>query len=174
LVRRDDIDLIDVSTPNATHRDIVEAAATEGKHVFCEKPLAVTVAQAEEMLAAVQWAGVKHMVCFNFRFVPAIALAKRFIDEGRLGRVYHFRAVWLQNWLVDCNAPLRWRLRRELAGSGAHGDLNSHFIRFGSVPGGRNRPSGGHVGNLHPGAAGGTRGKTSFTLSRRGGAGGRG
>ena len=128
LVRREDIDLVDITTPNASHKDIVLAAAAEGKDILCEKPLAVSLEEAEKMLEAVEEAGIKHMVCFNYRRVPAIALAKRFIDEGKLGKVYHFRAQYLQDWIADPNFPLVWRLRDEIAGSGAHGDLNSHII----------------------------------------------
>ncbi len=128
LVKREDVDLVDITTPNSSHKDIVLAAAAEGKDILCEKPLAVSLEEAEKMLEAVEEAGVKHMVCFNFRRVPAIALAKRFIDEGKLGNIYHFRAQYLQDWIADPNFPLVWRLRDEIAGSGAHGDLNSHII----------------------------------------------
>jgi len=128
LVKRKDIDLVDITTPNVTHKDIVLAAADEGKDILCEKPLAMNLEQAQGMLKAVKDAGVKHMVCFNYRKAPAISLAKRLIDEGRLGKIYHFRALYLQDWIVDPNFPLVWRLRKEVAGSGAHGDLNSHII----------------------------------------------
>lgn len=128
LVKRKDIDLVDITTPNSTHKDIVLAAAAEGKDILCEKPLATNLEEAEEMLRAVEEAGVKHMVCFNYRKVPAIALAKKFIAEGKIGKIYHFRAIYLQDWISDPNFPLVWRLRKELAGSGVHGDLNSHII----------------------------------------------
>ena len=128
LVKRKDIDLVDITTPNVTHKDIVLAAADEGKDIFCEKPLAMNLEQAQEMLKAVENAGVKHMVCFNYRKAPAISLAKRLIDEDRLGKIYHFRALYLQDWIADPQFPLVWRLRKEVAGSGAHGDLNSHII----------------------------------------------
>jgi len=128
LVRREDIDLIDITTPNASHKDIVLAAAAEGKDILCEKSLAVSLEEAEKMLEAVEEAGIKHMVCFNYRKLPAIVLAKRFIDKGKLGKIYHFRAQYLQDWIADPNFPLVWRLREEIAGSGAHGDLNSHLI----------------------------------------------
>jgi len=128
LVQREDIDLVDICVSNNMHHPIAVAAAKAGKHVFCEKPLANNLAEAKEMLAAVQKAKVKHMVCFNYRRVPAIALAKRLIEEGRLGPIYHFRAVYLQDWIVNPDFPLVWRLRKELAGSGAHGDLNAHLI----------------------------------------------
>jgi predicted dehydrogenase len=96
--------------------------------VFCEKPLANTVAQAEEMLKAVQDNNVPNAVCFNYRGVPAIALAKKMIEEGRLGKIYHFRGVYLQDWIVDPNMPLVWRLLGDIAGSGSHGDLAAHLI----------------------------------------------
>lgn len=128
LVKRDDIDLIDITTPNVTHRDIVLAAAREGKNVLCEKPMAMNLQETEEMLAAAEEAGIKHMLCFNYRKVPAIALAKKFISQGKIGNIYHFRAIYLQDFITDPNFPLIWRLRKELAGSGAHGDLNSHII----------------------------------------------
>jgi predicted dehydrogenase len=127
LVTREDIDLVDVSTPNNTHAEISIAAAEAGKDVVCEKPFAMNVAQAKEMLQAVKEAGVRHMVWFNYRRVPAVALARRLIDEGRIGKIYHFRAQYLQDWIMDPEFPLVWRLRKEVAGSGAHGDLNAHI-----------------------------------------------
>jgi predicted dehydrogenase len=128
LCARPDIDMIDVVTPGNSHVEIVLEAAKNGKMVFCEKPLANTVAQAEEMLAAVQANNVPNAVCFNYRGVPAIALAKKMIDEGRLGKIYHFRGVYLQDWIVDPNMPLVWRLVGDIAGSGSHGDLAAHLI----------------------------------------------
>jgi predicted dehydrogenase len=128
LVKRKDIDLIDICTPNNSHRDIVMAAAEAGKAIACEKPLAMNVAEAEEMLKAVRAAKIRHMIWFNYRRCPAIGLAKRLIDEGRIGRVFHVRAVYLQDWIVDPKFPLAWRLQKEVAGSGAHGDLNAHLI----------------------------------------------
>ncbi len=128
LVQREDLDLVDINTSNSTHREIAVAAAKAGKHVLCEKPLAASLAEAEEMLAAVKEAGVKHMICFNYRKVPAIGLAKKLIGEGRLGKIYHFRAQYLQDWIMDREFPLIWKLKKEEAGSGAHGDLNSHTI----------------------------------------------
>lgn len=128
LVERDDIQLVDVATPNNTHAEIAFAAARAGKHVACEKPLAMTVSEAKEMLQAVTEAGVKHMVWFNYRRVPAIALAKRLIDEGKLGRLFHIRAQYLQSWIIDPEFPLVWRLRKGVAGSGALGDLGAHLI----------------------------------------------
>lgn len=128
LMARDDIDLIDINTPSDTHKDIAVAAAEAGKHIFCEKPLALSLADAREMLQAAESAGVKHMIGFNYRFVPAVRLAKKLVDEGRLGRIHHFRAVFLQDWLVDPQHPLVWRLQKNIAGSGAHGDLNAHIV----------------------------------------------
>ena len=128
LVQRQDIGLVDINTPNSTHREIAVAAAKAGKHILCEKPLAVSLAEAEEMLEAAKEAGVKHMVCFNYRKVPAVGLAKKLIGEGRLGKIYHFRAQYLQDWITDPEFPLVWRLKKEEAGAGAHGDLNSHII----------------------------------------------
>ncbi len=128
VIERDDIDLIDVSTPGDTHRDISIAAARAGKNVICEKPLANNLAEAEEMLAAVQEAGVKHMTAFNFRRIPAVTLAKEFIEEGKLGRIYHWRATWLSDWIVDPGFPLVWRLQKDKAGSGALGDIGSHIV----------------------------------------------
>ena len=128
LVERDDIDLVDINAPSDAHKDIAIAAAKAGKHVFCEKPLALNLADAREMLQAAEEAGVKHMVSFNYRFAPAVQLAKKLVDEGRLGKIYHFRAVFLQDWIVDPEFPLVWRLQKEVAGSGAHGDLGAHII----------------------------------------------
>jgi len=128
VVSRPDIDIIDINTPNHLHRDIAIAAARHGKAVFCEKPLAMDAVQAREMLDAVRAAKVKHLVAFNYRMVPALALAKRLIDEGRIGVIRHFRAVYLQDWICDPSFPCVWRLQKELAGSGVHGDLNAHLI----------------------------------------------
>lgn len=128
LLARDDIDLIDIVTPGNSHAEIAVAAAKAGKMILCEKPLANTVPEAEQMAAAVKEAGVANAVCFNYRRAPAIALAKKMIDEGRLGTIYHFRGVYLQDWIVDPNFPLVWRLLGDIAGSGSHGDLNAHLI----------------------------------------------
>src|SRR6185437_12994839 len=128
VVRRPDIDLVDIVTPGDSHAAIAIAAAEAGKHVFCEKPLANTVAEAERMLEAVQKAGVRNMVAFNYRRVPAIAYARQLIDEGRIGRIYHFRARYLQDWIMDPNFPLVWRLDKNAAGSGPMGDLGAHII----------------------------------------------
>jgi len=128
VVARKDIDIVDVSTPGDSHMEIAIAAARAGKVVFCEKPLANTVRDAERMLAAVEKAGVLHMICHNYRRAPAVALAKQLIEEGRIGRIHHYRGTYLQDWIVDPKFPLVWRLRKETAGSGALGDLASHSI----------------------------------------------
>ncbi|WP_426451534.1 Gfo/Idh/MocA family protein [Paenibacillus sp. S-38] len=128
LLEREDIDLIDINAPSDAHKDIALAAAAAGKHVFCEKPLALTLADSREMLRAVEAAGVKHMVGFNYRFAPAVQLAKKLVEDGRLGQIYHFRAWFLQDWIVDPEFPLVWRLQKEIAGSGSHGDLGAHLI----------------------------------------------
>ncbi|QFZ18220.1 Gfo/Idh/MocA family protein [Saccharothrix syringae] len=131
LVERDDVDLVDICTPGDTHAEIALAALAAGKHVLCEKPLANTVAEAEAMTAAAEEAarrGVRSMVAFNYRRVPAVALARRLVAEGRVGEVRHVRAVYLQDWLSDPAAPMTWRLRREQAGSGALGDLGAHIV----------------------------------------------
>ncbi|MEX2171925.1 MAG: Gfo/Idh/MocA family oxidoreductase [Pirellulales bacterium] len=131
LVARKDIDLIDIGAPGIVHRDIAVAAAENGKHVFCEKPLAFTLKDAREMLAAVRKAGVKHMVNFNYRKCPAVALAKQMIKDGAIGEIRHFRATYLQDWINDPKFPMNWRLRKATAGSGAHGDLNAHLVDLG-------------------------------------------
>lgn len=128
LVEREDIDLIDVVTPGNTHAEISIAAANAGKMVICEKPLANTVEEAQAMVDAVKKNNVPNAVCFNYRRIPAIALIKKMIEEGRLGKIYHFRGVYLQDWILDPNFPLVWRLLGDIAGSGSHGDLNAHLI----------------------------------------------
>jgi len=131
VVARDDIDLVDICTPGDTHAEIAVAALAAGKHVLCEKPLANSVAEAEEMAAAAEAAavhGVRAMVGFTYRRVPAVALARRLVAEGRIGEVRHVRAQYLQDWLADPEAPLTWRLDKEQAGSGALGDIGAHVI----------------------------------------------
>ncbi|HZG60968.1 MAG TPA: Gfo/Idh/MocA family oxidoreductase [Anoxybacillus sp.] len=128
LIERDDIDVIDIVTPNNTHAEIAIAAAKAGKHIICEKPLALTLEQSLEMLEAVKKAGVVHMICHNYRFAPAVQFAKKLIEQGRLGKIYHIRATFLQDWLMDPNFPLIWRLRKEVSGSGTHGDIGAHII----------------------------------------------
>jgi predicted dehydrogenase len=128
LVVRDDIGLVDVATPGDSHRDVVLAAVAAGKHVLCEKPLANSLDEAREMLAAAKRAGVVNMVNFNYRRVPAVQLAKQLIADGRLGEIRHWRAVYLQDWINDPNFPLVWRLQRDKAGSGALGDIAAHIV----------------------------------------------
>ena len=128
LVTRKDIGLVDVSTPGDSHAAIAIAAANEGKHVFCEKPLANTLTEARAMAEAVKKNGVVGMVNFNYRRVPAVQLAKRLIQEGRIGKIYHWRSVYLQDWIMDPNFPLVWRLQKDIAGAGTLGDLGAHSI----------------------------------------------
>jgi predicted dehydrogenase len=128
VVARGDVDLVDVCTPGDSHLPIALAAAAAGKAILCEKPLANTLAEAEQMLAAVQRAGVVHMLCHNYRRAPAVQLARRYVEQGRLGRIHHFRGTYLQDWIVDPSFPLVWRLQKERAGSGALGDIASHSI----------------------------------------------
>jgi len=132
LIARDDIDVIDIGSPNNTHRDITLAAAEAGKMILCEKPLAMNMAEAEEMTAAVEKAGVANMVWFNYRRVPAIALAKQIVDEGRVGKPFHYRATYLQDWTIATDVPQGgaglWRLDASVAGSGVTGDLLAHSI----------------------------------------------
>lgn len=131
LVERDDIDLVDVCTPGHTHAEIVIAALEAGKHVLCEKPLANSVEEAEAMTRAAEAAaasGVRAMVGFTYRRVPAIALARQLVAEGRLGTLHHVRAQYLQDWIVDPQAPLSWRLAKDKAGSGSLGDIGAHII----------------------------------------------
>lgn len=131
VIARDDIDIVDICAPGWMHADVAIAALEAGKHVLVEKPLANTLAEAEAMADAARAArnrGVQSMVGFNYRRVPALALARDFIAEGRLGKVRHVRAAYLQDWLSDDQAPMTWRLKKETAGSGALGDIASHAI----------------------------------------------
>jgi predicted dehydrogenase len=132
LVQRSDIDAIDIAVPNQMHAEIAIAAAGTGKTVFCEKPLARSLAEAERMVEAVEKSGVPNMVWYNYRRVPAVTLAKQFIDEGRLGRIFHYRAKFLQDWTMSPALPqggaALWRLDADAAGSGVTGDLLAHCI----------------------------------------------
>jgi len=131
VITRDDIDIVDICAPGWLHAEIAIAALEAGKHVLVEKPLANTLAEAEAMATAARAAraaGVQSMIGFNYRRVPALALARELIAEGRLGTVRHIRAAYLQDWLADETAPMTWRLRKETAGSGALGDIASHAI----------------------------------------------
>ncbi len=127
-VAREDVGLVDICTSNDLHAEIAIAAAEAGKAVFCEKPLARDLAEARAMLRAVERAGVPHMVCFNYRFFPAIRLAQKLIREGALGEVRQFRTIYLQDWLVDPSFPRTWRMVRARAGSGALGDTAVHIV----------------------------------------------
>jgi predicted dehydrogenase len=131
LVKRDDVHVVYVCTPGDTHAEIATAALEAGKHVLCEKPLANTVAEAEAMTEAaerVRARGVRSMVGFNYRRAPAIALARQLVEAGRLGTIRHVRVQYLQDWIVDPEFPLVWRLRKERAGSGALGDIGAHIV----------------------------------------------
>ncbi|MFJ8021630.1 Gfo/Idh/MocA family protein [Streptomyces sp. NPDC096311] len=131
LIARDDVDLVDICTPGDSHAEIALAALAAGKHVLCEKPLANTVEEAEAMTEAAEAAfarGQMSMVGFNYRRLPATSLARKMVAEGRLGALRHVRVTYLQDWLVDPEFPLTWRLRKELAGSGALGDLGAHIV----------------------------------------------
>ena len=128
LLERDDVGLVDISSSGETHHGFAVAALEAGKHVLCEKPLANTLDEAREMLDAARRAGTANMVCFNYRRVPAVQLAKRIVEGGRLGEIRHWRAVYLQDWLVDPLSPLTWRLRQETGGAGPLGDLGSHLV----------------------------------------------
>jgi predicted dehydrogenase len=132
LVARKDIDAIDICTPNNMHREIALAAAQAGKMILCEKPLAMNSLEGAEMAAAVEKAGVANMVWYNYRRVPAVTLAKNLIDDGRLGRIFHYRAVFLQDWTISSDLPQGgtglWRLDVAAAGSGVTGDLLAHCI----------------------------------------------
>jgi len=131
LLTRDDVDLVDVCTPGDTHAEIAIAALEAGKHVLCEKPLANSVAEALDMVRAAETArarGVRSMVAFNYRRIPAVALARTLVAKGRIGTVRHVRAQYLQDWVVDPEFPLVWRLQKDKAGSGALGDIGAHVI----------------------------------------------
>ncbi|WP_420811736.1 Gfo/Idh/MocA family protein [Micromonospora endophytica] len=131
LVARPDIDVVDICTPGDSHAEIALAALAAGKHVLCEKPLANTVAEAREMAAAAAAAragGARSACGFNYRRVPAVALMRQLVAEGRLGEIRHVRATYLQDWIVDPQFPLVWRLRKEVSGSGALGDIGAHII----------------------------------------------
>lgn len=122
------IDVVDIATPNHLHAEIAIAAAEAGKHVICEKPLAPSAADAKRMLDAVERAGVVSAVAFNYRRTPAVALAKKYIDEGAIGTILNFRGTYLQDWSADPDSPLSWRFQKKIAGSGAVGDIGSHVV----------------------------------------------
>jgi predicted dehydrogenase len=128
VVERRDIDIIDIATPGDSHAEIAIAAARAGKAVFCEKPLANSVRDAERMLTAADKAGVAHMVCHNYRRAPAVMLARQLLTDGQLGEIRHYRGTYLQDWITDPKFPLVWRLDRKQAGSGALGDIAAHSV----------------------------------------------
>jgi predicted dehydrogenase len=132
MVESPEIDLVDIASPNDTHREVAVAAARAGKIVMCEKPLGRNATESEEMVAAVEKAGVANMVWYNYRRVPAVMLAKQLIDEGRLGKIFHYRAKFLQDWTISTDLPQGgeglWRLDKSVAGSGVTGDLLAHTI----------------------------------------------
>jgi predicted dehydrogenase len=123
-----DIHVVDIATPNNLHAEIAIAAAEAGKHIICEKPLAPTAADAKLMLDAVEKSGVVNAVAFNYRRTPAVALAKKYIDEGAIGTILNFRGTYLQDWSADPDGPLSWRFQKKIAGSGAVGDIGSHVV----------------------------------------------
>ena len=128
LVRRSDIDMIDITAPSNAHKEIAITAANEGKHIFCEKPLALTLADAREMHEIAEKNKITHQIGFNYRFVPAVLLAKSLIDSGKIGKIFHVRANFLQDWIIDPEFPFVWRLDKKICGSGSLGDLGAHFI----------------------------------------------
>jgi predicted dehydrogenase len=128
LIDDPEIQIIDICSPNNSHYEIAMAAFDAGKIVACEKPLAMNGEEAETMAAAARKSGKTNTVWFNYRRVPAIAFARQLIEEGRIGRVYHFRATYLQDWTMDPSVPLVWRMDKDIAGSGVTGDLHSHIV----------------------------------------------
>jgi predicted dehydrogenase len=130
VIARSDVDIVDIATPNDFHRPIAEAALKNGKHVLCEKPLALSALDAQHMSECARNSGCVHMVAFNYRKCPAVLEAKRLIDEGVLGKIFHFRALYLQDWAVSPETPFSWRFRADQSGSGALGDIGSHALDF--------------------------------------------
>ncbi len=128
VIQRPDIDLIDIGTPNDSHAAISQAALKAGKHVLCEKPLAISVADAKESYDVAKQTGLINGICHNYRKAPAIAMAAQMVRDGKLGAIRHFRGTYLQDWINDPSVPLVWRLDKKIAGSGSHGDLNAHLI----------------------------------------------
>jgi predicted dehydrogenase len=128
VIERDDIDIVDISVPTHLHKEIAVAAAKAGKHIFCEKPIALSYEQAKEMYEAAEKNGIIHYLNHNYRRCPAVRLARQLIDEGKIGRIFHWRGAYLQSWIVDPDFPLTWHLQKEKAGAGPHIDLNSHSV----------------------------------------------
>ena len=128
VIDREDIDIVDIGVPTHLHHEIALAAAKAGNHIFCEKPMAVSYDQAKEMFEAARENGITHYLNHNYRRCPAVRLAKQLIDDGKIGRIFHWRGAYLQSWIVDPQFPLTWHLQKETAGSGPHYDLNSHSV----------------------------------------------
>ena len=128
VVEDPEIDIIDIATPNHLHAEIAIAAAAAGKHIISEKPLARNGEEAKTMYDAVKNAGIVHMVAFNYRRTPAVALAKKYIDEGAIGDILNFRGTYLQDWSADPDGPLSWRFQKSIAGSGSLGDIGTHVV----------------------------------------------
>ncbi len=128
IIENPDIDIVDICTPNNNHKEIAIAAAKAGKHILCEKPLAITAEEAREMYEAVRSSGVKAMVAYNYRRTPAVQLAKKYIEEGAIGDILDFRGTYLQDWSADPASPLSWRFQKKLCGSGALGDIGTHVV----------------------------------------------
>ncbi len=128
IIDDETIDVVDIATPNNAHADVAIAAARAGKHIICEKPLARTTEEARRMYEAVKDTNIVHMVAFNYRRTPAVAMAKKLIDEGAIGTIINFRGTYLQDWSADPNGPLSWRFQADIAGSGALGDIGTHVM----------------------------------------------
>lgn len=128
VVNDPEIDIVDIAAPPFLHRDVAVAAAKQGKDVFCEKPPALNVSQAKDMAQAAEQNDIRSMIGFNYRRVPAVAFAKKLIDDGYLGEIRHFRAVYLQDWCMDPEFPMTWNFKKEKAGSGPTGGLHSHLV----------------------------------------------
>jgi predicted dehydrogenase len=131
VVERKDIDIIDICTPTYLHQEIAIAAAQNGKHIFCEKPITLSYAGAKAMYEAADKAGVVHYLNHNYRRAPAVTFARQLIDEGKIGTIYHWRGTYLQDWITDPKFPLTWHLQKQFAGAGPHYDLNSHSVDLG-------------------------------------------
>ena len=128
VVKRDDVDLISIATPNHLHKEIALEAAKYGKHILCEKPLANNLSDAKEMLDAVSKAGVRHCCGFSYRFTPSLALARQLVQDGKIGRIFHVFVRYAQDWITDPNFGMVWRFDKKIAGSGPLGDLSAHSI----------------------------------------------
>ena len=128
VVNNPEIDVVDICTPNNVHAEIAIAAAKAGKHIICEKPLALTVDQAREMYLTAKENNIKTLVAFNYRKTPAVQLAKKYIEEGAIGEILDFRGTYLQDWSADPESPLSWRFQKNICGSGALGDIGTHVV----------------------------------------------